>query len=115
MTTSCVSRVKRISSELVYEAKAVTGEGSIWHPSRNTLFWVDIEGQTLYEYHPADKTCSSWRFDRMISTVVPETDTTVVVALLRFSPAYWPGQGCSGNGHYRRGGVTGRNCTGSSF
>ena len=50
MTTSCVSRVKRISSELVYEAKAVTGEGSIWHPSRNTLFWVDIEGQTLYEY-----------------------------------------------------------------
>ena len=81
MTTSCVSRVKSISSELVYEAKAVTGEGSIWHPSRNTLFWVDIEGQTLYEYHPADKTCSSWRFDRMISTVVPETDTTVVVAL----------------------------------
>ena len=81
MTTSCVSRVKRISSELVYEAKAVTGEGSIWHPSRHTLFWVDIEGQTLYEYHPADKTCSSWRFDRMISTVVPETDTTVVVAL----------------------------------
>ena len=81
MTTSCVSRVKSISSELVYEAKAVTGEGSIWHPSRHTLFWVDIEGQTLYEYHPADKTCSSWRFDRMISTVVPETDTTVVVAL----------------------------------
>ena len=81
MTISCVSRVKSISSELVYEAKAVTGEGSIWHPSRNTLFWVDIEGQTLYEYHPADKTCSSWRFDRMISTVVPETDTTVVVAL----------------------------------
>ena len=81
MTTSCVSRVKSISSELVYEAKAVTGEGSIWHPSRNTLFWVDIEGQTLYEYHLADKTCSSWRFDRMISTVVPETDTTVVVAL----------------------------------
>ncbi len=81
MTTSCTSHVKSISSELVYEAKAMTGEGSIWHPSRHTLFWVDIEGQTLYEYHPADGTCSSWQFDRMISTVVPETDTTVVVAL----------------------------------
>ena len=70
-----------IPAELAYQAEATTGEGSIWHPERHTLFWVDIEGQTLYEYHPDTKECSSWKFDRMVSTVVPETDSTVIIAL----------------------------------
>ena len=56
-------------------------EGSIWHPDRNTLFWVDIEGKTLYEYYPDKQDCKTWEFDRMVSTVVPETDSTVVVSL----------------------------------
>lgn len=81
MTTSCIPTAKEIPSELVFKAEATTGEGSIWHPERQTLFWVDIEGKTLYEYQPNREDCSSWKFDRMISTVVPETDSTVIVAL----------------------------------
>ena len=81
MTTSCSPKVEMIPAELAYQAEATTGEGSIWHPERHTLFWVDIEGQTLYEYHPDTKECSSWKFDRMVSTVVPETDSTVIIAL----------------------------------
>ena len=73
--------VVTVPAELAYQAEATTGEGSIWHPERHTLFWVDIEGQTLYEYHPDTKECSSWKFDRMVSTVVPETDSTVIIAL----------------------------------
>lgn len=78
---SCSPQVEMISAGLTYQAEATTGEGSIWHPERQTLFWVDIEGMTLYEYHPETKECGSWQFDRMISTVVPETDSTVIVAL----------------------------------
>lgn len=78
---SCSPEVKEIVPELAFRAEATTGEGAIWHPERQTLFWVDIEGQTLYEYQPEKKECSSWKFDRMVSTVVPETDTTVVVSL----------------------------------
>ena len=81
MTSSCIPPAKELHSELVYQAEATTGEGSIWHPERHTLFWVDIEGKTLYEYHPKTKDCSTWKFDRMISTVVPETDTTAIIAL----------------------------------
>lgn len=66
---------------LAYEAEATTGEGSIWHPGRKSLFWVDIEGKTLYEYLPGKQTCLSWKFDRMVSTVVPETKKTVLVSL----------------------------------
>ena len=81
MAISCSPKVEIIPAELAYEAEATTGEGSIWDPYRQTLFWVDIEGQTLYEYHPNTKKCDSWKFDRMISTVVPESDSTVIIAL----------------------------------
>ena len=82
--SSCSS--KKVSppvqtSSVAYKAEASTGEGSIWHPERNSLFWVDIEGKTLYEYLPEEKECRTWNFDRMVSTVVPETDTTVIVSL----------------------------------
>lgn len=81
-SVSCyASTVKEITPELAYRADATTGEGSIWHPGRHSLFWVDIEGKTLYEYLPEKKDCRSWKFDRMVSTVVPESDTTVIVSL----------------------------------
>ena len=80
MTTSCSTKFEIITSELAYHAETTNVEGTIWQPERHTLFWVDIEGQTLYEYHPDTKECSSWKFDRMVSTVVPETDSTVIKA-----------------------------------
>lgn len=79
--TSCATEPVRINADLAFKAEATTGEGSIWHPDRNTLFWVDIEGKTLYEFYPEKQDCKSWDFDRMISTVVPETESTVVVSL----------------------------------
>lgn len=77
----CVYASVPVRTEPVFKAEAVTGEGSIWHPGRHSLFWVDIEGKILYEYQPAAGDCRQWTFGRMVSTVVPETDTTVVVAL----------------------------------
>ncbi len=60
---------------------AALGEGAIWHPGRKTLFWVDITGCKLFEFQPVRKTSASWSFPLPVSTVVPETDSTVVVAL----------------------------------
>ena len=34
------------------DRRNVLGEGLMWSPRRNTLFWVDILGQQLYAYHP---------------------------------------------------------------
>ena len=61
--------------------KADLGEGAIWHPLRKSLFWVDITGQRLYELLPAQRRCNQWRFETSVSTVVPESDSTVVIAL----------------------------------
>ena len=99
------------TAQLLFRAAASTGEGAIWHPGRRSLLWVDIEGKTLHEYVPTafgKVSCGTgelmsgtkpagsdtlrtvmtvpsvtrrWTFDRMVSTVVPETDSTVIVAV----------------------------------
>ncbi|GAB6394744.1 MAG: Gluconolactonase [Bacteroidales bacterium] len=79
--STLASPAKGVQPELVYKAEATTGEGAIWHPGRKSLFWVDIEGKTLYEFLPEKKNCRQWTFDRMATTVVPETENTVIVAL----------------------------------
>ena len=78
--TSC-SEVEHLNAEVVYRTEARLGEGAIWHPDRGSLFWVDIEGRTLYEFLPETKSCRSWQFDRKVTTVVPETKHSVVLAL----------------------------------
>lgn len=80
-TVNSCSEVKHMNAEVAYQTEARLGKGAIWHPDRGTLFWVDIEGRTLYEFMPEKKKCRSWRFDRKVTTVVPETDHTVVLAL----------------------------------
>lgn len=83
LTVACdqPAETGRERATLALRAEATTGEGAIWHPGRQSLFWVDIEGQTLYEYLPGSGATREWRFDRMVSTVVPESDTSVVVSL----------------------------------
>ena len=65
---------------VAYEYQAIMGEAPIWHPLRNTLFWLDVHGKRLFEYIPEQKDCRTWDFKRKISTVVPESKVTVIVA-----------------------------------
>ena len=61
------SKSIEMTAELSLQAEATTGEGAIWHPERESLFWVDIEGCKLYEYAPERQNCREWTFDRMVS------------------------------------------------
>ena len=69
------------TSRLLLKENALCGEGAIWNPFTNTLFWVDIDGQRLMEWNPAAQKNREWRFEKKISTVVPETPQTVVFTL----------------------------------
>ena len=65
---------------VAFKSAAIMGEAPTWHPLRQTLFWLDVHGKRLYEYVPEEKNCRTWDFPRKISTVVPESRNTVVVA-----------------------------------
>lgn len=70
-----------LTATVVLDAQAQLGEGAIWDATRNCLLWVDIEGQTLHLFDPATGHDRALPTGTRIGTVVPFTDTEVVVAL----------------------------------
>jgi sugar lactone lactonase YvrE len=70
-----------LQAELVLDAKTMLGEGSIWQPSEDKLYWVDIEGKTLHIYDPATKSDKVWPVGSRIGTVVPVKGGGALVAL----------------------------------
>ena len=62
--------------------RAILGEGSIWHPVENVLYWIDITGEKLHRYDPEKEENQTVDMGSMIGTVVPsEGKFSVVVAL----------------------------------
>jgi len=68
-------------AELEYEIKAKLGEGALWNHKTNELYWIDIEGKTLFIYNPKTKENKSYKMPSRIGTVVPYTENEVIVAL----------------------------------
>ena len=67
--------------ELVLDAKAVLGEGSLWNPKEKVLYWVDIEGHKLHIYDPLTRQDRIFPVGARIGTVVPLEEGGVLVAL----------------------------------
>jgi sugar lactone lactonase YvrE len=66
---------------LALEIDAQLGEGAFWNHTTGELFWVDILEKKLYRYHPESQTNVGYDMPSYIGTVVPQTDSTAVVAL----------------------------------
>lgn len=71
----------QMQAKLELDAKAILGEGTIWHPDENRLYWVDIEGQKLHVYNPETRTDIEFETNDRIGTVVPVASGGMLVAL----------------------------------
>ena len=76
-----VKPVEDLKAELVLDAKAMLGEGSIWHPKENKLYWIDIEGKVLHIYDPVTKIDRQLPLGARVGTVVPVQGGGALVAL----------------------------------
>jgi sugar lactone lactonase YvrE len=70
-----------LEAELVLDTKSMLGEGSIWHPKEQVLYWIDIEGKLLHIYDPATKEDKTFPVGSRIGTVVPVQGGGALVAL----------------------------------
>jgi sugar lactone lactonase YvrE len=59
------------------------GEGCVWSPRRQALWWVDILGQRLHRWRPADGARDSWAFDEPVSAVAEYAGSTDLLLSLR--------------------------------
>jgi sugar lactone lactonase YvrE len=69
------------SLRVVFDIKAQLGEGAIWNPRDNRLWWVDIEKGILHVFNPVDGKDIEYPMGRRIGTVVPTESGKALVAL----------------------------------
>jgi xylono-1,5-lactonase len=65
------------------DSKDQLGEGPLWSPSRNALFWVDIIGQRLNRLALTDNSLAEWPMPEMIGWVIERQSGSGVIAGLR--------------------------------
>lgn len=58
-------------AEIVIDADALLAEGSIWHPTEQKLYWVDIENGELHRYDSEEDHDEMFKLPQRIGTVVP--------------------------------------------
>jgi len=69
--------------ELVLDAKAALGEGSLWDAEKKVLYWVDIEGHEVHVYNPETRQDRSFELGETVGTVVVRKSGGLVAALKR--------------------------------
>lgn len=78
-----------LQAELFVDSRDYLGEGPIWHPARNQLFWFDIVGQKLHNACPESGLLNSWSFDEPVAAagVIDENYLLIVgsTELIKFS------------------------------
>ena len=55
------------------------GEGPIWHPSEQQLYWVDILAKQVHCFNPETGSDRVWQLDDLCSFVIPGVDQSMYV------------------------------------
>lgn len=69
------------NAELVLDVKAELGEGPIWDPQRQVLYWVNITKNLVCEYDPATGQNRTVDCGSNVSTVVPRQSGGLMIAV----------------------------------
>ncbi|MBN8578615.1 MAG: SMP-30/gluconolactonase/LRE family protein [Cytophagales bacterium] len=70
-------------AQLELDARANLGEGALWHPTENRLYWVDIEDKQVHVYNPETKQNRSLSVGQRVGTIVPMQGRGALVGLQR--------------------------------
>lgn len=68
-------------AKLLYDARAILGEGPVWDYKKQLLFWVDIEDYKLQQHNPLTKENKHWVFNDMIGAAVPMQNGNLLLAM----------------------------------
>jgi sugar lactone lactonase YvrE len=68
------------TARLLLDCQCQLGEGPIWHPGRQQLFFFDINEQTLFAVTAAGEIADSWLFNETVAAAAVVEDHTLVLA-----------------------------------
>lgn len=77
-------RIRRIIS-----SHDICGEGALWHPHREVVFWTDINRGLLHRCALQSEALETWRFDEPVTAVALTTDEDLLLLVLGGRIVLW--------------------------
>jgi len=65
------------------------GEGVLWHPAEQAVYWTDISRFLIHRFDPADASVKSWIFDEVVSAVLLTSQDHVLAVCLGSRVILW--------------------------
>ncbi|WP_193335708.1 SMP-30/gluconolactonase/LRE family protein [Devosia beringensis] len=68
------------TAKLILDSQCSLGEGPLWHPGRQELFFFDINNETLFSVTAAGEITNQWLFNEIVAAAAIVDDDTLVLA-----------------------------------
>lgn len=65
------------------------GEGVLWHPEEQAVYWTDINRFLVHRYSPDEDCCRSWFFNEPVTTILLTTRTDALAVVLGSGLIVW--------------------------
>jgi sugar lactone lactonase YvrE len=65
------------------------GEGVLWHPDEEAVYWTDINRFLIHRWNPRDACVRTWFFDEPVTTVLLTERTETLVVVLGSGVILW--------------------------
>jgi sugar lactone lactonase YvrE len=73
----------------VVPAGDICGEGAVWHPGQNALYWTDINRFLVHRFDAGNEATHSWIFDEPVTAVNLTTDEELLLLVLGSKVCLW--------------------------
>jgi D-xylonolactonase len=78
-----------MTPELVADTRCTVGEGPLWHPGEDRVYWTDITGGRLYRYTPALGTYEQCYEGSQVGGFTIQADGSLLLFMERGQIARW--------------------------
>lgn len=73
----------------VVPAGDICGEGAVWHPEQNALYWTDINRFLVHRFDANSQATETWIFDEPVTAVNLTTNPELLLLVLGSKVGFW--------------------------
>jgi sugar lactone lactonase YvrE len=67
----------------------ICGEGAVWHPDQNALYWADINRFLVHRFDPSTGAANTWMFREPVTAVNLTADSELLLLVMGSRIALW--------------------------